>query len=226
LKFLVNPGRSKKMAKRKMPPRHKSGPKKGQFMSKAARKRKRNPPQKAAARRAPAKRAPAKRAPARRNPRARRPKMPDLVGMLTDGTMMAGQVLVGKAAARSAPDLLGFPKEGNVGLAIQVAIAVAVGFVADMFVSARTGAAILAGGLTAPLETFLVAQEVPWLGEALSPVTSNNAVGAYRRGTGRYTGPAAANRGLARYTGPAPALVAGFPDPETAEEGHAAAGVY
>lgn len=209
-------------------PVYKSGPKKGKFMSdeainrsKAAKKRKKNPATKAVAKKAPATR---KAAP-RSNPR--RMKMPDVMQMLMDGTMMAGQVLVGKAAARSAPDLMGFPKEGNVGLAIQVAIAVAVGFVADMFVNPRTGAVILAGGLTAPLETFLVAQKVPWLGEALSPVTTQNAVGAYRRGMGRYTGPPAANTGaagLARYTGPSPALVAGFPE-TVSEEGFEAAGV-
>lgn len=205
------------MAKR-LPPRHKSGPKKGQFRKRAKAKKKRNPPQKGVAKRAPAPR----RAAPRSNPRG--PRMPDLAQMLMDGTMQAGQVLVGKAAARSAPDLMGFPKEGNVGLAIQVGIALAVGFVADMFVNPRTGAAILAGGLTAPLETFLVAQNVPWLGEALSPVTTQNAVGAYQRGTGRYTGAAPANRGLARYTGPAPALVAGFPE-TVSEEGWEAGGV-
>ena len=80
-----------------------------------------------------------------------------------DGAVEAGQILIGKAVARSIPDLANLPKEGNVGLAIQGGVALAAGFVADMFLSRDAARAILAGGLTAPLETLIVAYQVPWL---------------------------------------------------------------
>jgi len=212
------------MAKRKMPARYTSGPKRGQFKPKAKRKspaRKRATPR----RNAPQAAAPRRAAPRRNAPR--RPKMPDLVGMLMDGTVNAGQVLVGKAAARSVPDLMGLPKEGNVGLAIQAAVAVGVGFFADMFLSRQAAAAILAGGLTAPLETFLVAQDVPWIGEALSPVTAAAEVGAYTMG--RYPARVNNNRlpgNMGRYPAARPSLMAGYPDPETPDDYSAAHGYF
>ena len=206
------------MAKRKMPARYTSGPKRGQFKPKAKRK---NPARRAAPRAA----APRRAAPRRNAPR--RPKMPDLVGMLMDGTVNAGQVLVGKAAARSVPDLMGLPKEGNTGLAIQAAVAVGIGFVADMFLSRQAAAAILAGGLTAPLETFLVAQDVPWIGEALSPVTAAAEVGSYTMG--RYPARVNNNRlpagNMGRYPAPRPSLMAGFPEHGATDDYDAAHGL-
>ena len=185
------------MAKRARP-RYKSGPKKGQFMSdraiaasrrsrKATPKRKkarRNPGRSVAKRSAPrrrsaARRAPAKRRPARRNPPKRRL---NIVGSLMDGGVEAVQILVGKAMARSVPDLIGAPKQGNLGLAVQAAVALASGYVAGMVLSPNASRAILAGGLTAPLETLIVAYRVPWLSQALSPVTTANNVGSYAQG--------------------------------------------
>lgn len=96
--------------------------------------------------------------------------------------MEATQVLVGKAATRSIVDLTGLPKQGNAGLATQVGVALALGFVADMFMSAAGARAILAGGLTAPIETMIVAWDVPWLATALSPTTANADLGAYVMG--------------------------------------------
>lgn len=140
----------------------------------------------------------------RRNPRR---KMPDLIGMLTEGTMTAAQVLIGKAAARTVPDMAGLPRGGNLGLATQAGIALLVGFAADQFLSRSASSAILAGGLTAPLETFLVAQDVPWIGQALSPAAAQAEIGRYP-GIGRY---------------PKPALVAGFP---SSHQGIAGMGRY
>lgn len=205
------------MAKRRMPPRYKSGPKKGQFMPKRARKRK-NPPaaRRATPRAAPRRRAAARKAPARRRTYRRNPaRMPDLFVMLKDGTMAAGQVLVGKAAARSVPQLLNLPQQGNMGLAIQAGVALGLGYVSSMVFSRGTAAAIMAGGLTAPLETLLVANQVPWIGEALSPTTQLDQVsgymGRYPAGIGRY--PA----GVGRYPAQRQvAALAGFP--EDAEE--------
>jgi hypothetical protein len=105
--------------------------------------------------------------------------------MFTGGVVEAGQILVGKAAARSVPDLANLPKQGNVGLAIQAAVAVGVGWLADRFMSKDAARALLAGGLTAPLETLIVAYNVPWLSTALSPVTASSEVGAYVRASGR-----------------------------------------
>lgn len=175
---------------------------KGRFVKAGARKRtrskskrraspRRNPPRKANgqfAKRGGARRSTARRSSPRRN--APRPKLPDLVGTLMDGTVMATQVLVGKAAVRSIPDLTGLPKQGIPGLAVQAGVALATGYVATMFLSPNAAAAITAGGLSAPLETFLVAQNVPWIGRALAPTTANAAVGAYvsRRRLKRPTG--------------------------------------
>jgi hypothetical protein len=101
---------------------------------------------------------------------------------LTDGAVEAGQVLVGKAIVRSVPDLAGLPKEGNVGLAVQTAVALVAGILADMFLSKDASRAILAGGMTAPLESVIVAYRVPWLSGALSPVTQTAALSSYVRG--------------------------------------------
>lgn len=201
------------MAKRKTPPRYKSGPKKGQFMpkraraaKKAARTRKRrarsNPGR--TVRSTPKRRA-RRRSTARRNP----PKM-DIMSTLYDGGVEAAQILVGKAGARSLPDLVGLPKEGNLGLAVQALAALALGFGARYAFSEETSRAVLAGGLTAPLETLVVAYQVPWLSQALSPTTAVAQVGAYVRSArpemlGRYArggGATAApkpRRGLGRY---------------------------
>lgn len=131
----------------------------------------------------------------------------DLVGSFTDGAIEAGQILVGKAVVRSVPDLAGLPKEGNVGLAVQAATALFAGFVSEMFLSKEASRAILAGGLTAPLETVIVAYQVPWLSGALSPVTQSATLGAYVRGGGRASLgkyvrsrlPASNDRGLGAY---------------------------
>lgn len=148
----------------------------------------------------------------RRRTRAYRsnPRRPDFIGSFTDGMVMAGQVVVGKAAARSVPDLLGLPKQGNVGLAVQAGVALVAGWAADMFLGREASRAIMAGGLTAPLETLIVAYNVPWLSTSLAPVTAQSDVGAYVMGGGGANGfrrnpgrsvqrrPAPA-RGLGRY---------------------------
>lgn len=119
----------------------------------------------------------------RRSRRTRSNPRMDIVGSFTDGAVTAGRVLIGKAGARSVPDLLGLPKEGNVGLAIQAAVALGLGYAAEMFMDRQTARDILAGGLTAPMETLIVAYNVPWLSGALAPTTAADGVGAYM---GRY----------------------------------------
>ena len=170
-------------------------------MPKAARKRKRNAPKRVRAaastrRRRPAASAPRKRNigrtvarkrnPARKRARtyARNPRRPNIIRTLTDGIVEAGQILVGKAAVRTLPDLAGLPKQGNMGIAIQAGAALVIGYVADMFLGRQAVRAITAGALTAPLETLIVSYKVPWLAQALSPVTQNASLGAYYRGGG------------------------------------------
>jgi len=130
-------------------------------------------------------------------------KAPDIFVMLKDGSIAATQVLVGKAVVRSVPDLLNLPKQGNVGLAIQAAVALGTGYLSSMFLSRGAAAAMMAGGLTAPIETLLVSNNVPWIGEALSPTSDAAAVSGYM---GRY--PQAP--GMGRYPRPVAAL-AGYP---------------
>lgn len=218
------------MAKRRTPPRYKSGPKKGQFMSKRARsarssggrkRRKRrnpgrtvqrsstayNPPKRRKRRRASVARRPAARKRRRTYKRnmPRRRAMGGIVRTLTDAVVDAGQVLIGKAAARSIPDLIpNVSKQGNMGLAVQAGTALVIGYVADMFLSKQAARAMTAGALTAPLETLIVANRVPWLSQALAPVTAQNGVQAYVRGGG--------GRGnLGRYAR-RPRLAVGSPD--------------
>lgn len=144
------------MAKRKLPERYKSGPKRGQFKPRAAR-------------RSSTKRSTPKRRSSSRRTYRRNPTRPDVVKMVTNGSVTAVQVITGKAATRAVPDLLNLPRTGNAGLAIQVATALALGYVSDMFFSKTTSAAILAGGLTAPIETLIRAADVPYLSEYLGP---------------------------------------------------------
>ncbi len=158
---------------RRLPPRHKSGPKKGQFRKRAGARRKNPAKRRAAPRRAAARAAPRRAAPRRAAPRRAYRRNParrlDVVKMLTRGTTMAAQVLIGKAATRAVPDLMNLPKGGNTGLAVQVATALGVGFIAQQFLSAGAAAAILAGGLTAPVETLIHNANIPYLSQYLSP---------------------------------------------------------
>lgn len=201
------------MAKRKLPPRYKSGPKKGQFKPKSARrrssssksrKRKRTTTRR---RRNPGRTTRSRTRTRRRRARSNPRRMP-VLQQFTDGVVEAGQILVGKAAARSIPDIVNLPKEGNVGLAIQAGTALVIGYVADMFLSRDASRAMTAGALTAPLETLIVSSGVPWLAPALSPTSAANNLSAYTRrrsvGVGRYARAkripsGSSERGLGRY---------------------------
>lgn len=174
MKFLINPGGKKMAVRRKRDAR-------GRFIKAGARKRtRRNPPRKATPRR---RASPAKAAPrARKRTYRRNPRKPDVVQMLTRGTLTATQVLLGKAAVRAIPDLAKLPKNGNTGLAVQVAVALALGYVGEMFFTKNTAAALLAGGLTAPVETLIVSANIPYVSGYLSPSASGTAVQGYVQG--------------------------------------------
>lgn len=236
-RFLVNPPkrRGKTMA-RKLPPRHRSGPKKGQFRKRArssSKRRRRNQP--AAVAVAPRRNQPARRAAPRPRARARRAAPPAptrrrrrnrnpapkitvrrVLRDIQDGAVNAAYILVGKAAARTIHTVTGLPKMGNTGLAVQALSAVAAGMIADAVIGASRAKFVLAGGLTAPLETAIVAYNVPFLAQALSPAAAINDLQGYRN-MGRYVQPRAAPNGLNRYVA-AGAGLAGYVSPTQALE--------
>lgn len=159
------------MARRKLPPRDK----KGRFVSKKRSRRRSR----------------------RRSSRSYRKNPPDMVGKLTNGAMGAAQVLAGKTAVRVVPGLLGFQKAGNVGMAIQVALALALGWAGDEWVGEEVGHYLLIGGLLGPIEQLAVNLQIPMVSDALSGYAGG--LGAYVPGPsydalGRYV---PANRGRA-----------------------------
>lgn len=105
----------------------------------------------------------------RRNPyhRRRNPGRFEVVEMLKDGVIDSVEIIAGKAAVRSVPQLVKLPTTGNVGIAVQVATALVFGFLGDK-VSPEIGRNLLAGALTAPLEDMIVTANVPWISNALT----------------------------------------------------------
>lgn len=168
---------------------------KGRFLKGRATSRRKPTRRKAVARR----RTSAPRRQVTRRAYRRNPARPDVVKMLTRGTLTATQVLVGKAATRAVPDLMNLPKAGNAGLAVQVATALALGYVSEMFFSKTTAAAILAGGLTAPVETLIQAANIPYLSGYLSPGADAAAIQGYVQSPGLagYVPPVPGSSGLA-----------------------------
>lgn len=183
---------------RRMPPRYKSGPKKGQFMSRGSRRRRRNPG-KAASKprrsRGPRPILIAENPGRRRRRRRRNPGMPTIVRQLTGGLKDAAAIVGGEAVARIIPTVAKLPKEGAIGLGVQAASAVAAGYVAHKALGRDVARMVLAGGLSAPLKTALVAANIPFLSPALSPKTQAQNLGAYK-GLRAYVQP---TNGVGRY---------------------------
>lgn len=169
---------------RRMPARYKSGPHKGQFMPKGARGRKRkrrasssttlsNPPRRR------------RRSSSPRRHRRRRSNPPaglspkNIGKTLLQGAKDASGVLLGKAAARAVPQYFKLPQAGLAGLGIQLGVAIAAGLAAHKFVNRDYGRFVLAGGISAPMETFIVAKNIPFLAPALSPGTGMVALAGY-----------------------------------------------
>ncbi len=131
-----------------------------------SKKRKRNPAPKK--RRAPTKargrgKAPAKR---RANPRRAARNFTDTV---IEGAIGSVTLTASKVAVRSTPQLLGFARAGNKGLATQVASAVLLGFAADWVMGPGWAAWVLAGGLQGPLEDGAARYSIPVVSSALAP---------------------------------------------------------
>lgn len=123
------------------------------------------------------------------------PKMTikNITRTLMDGAMDSALVLTGKAATRAIPLMVNLPKEGNLGLAIQGATAVVVSMLAQNFLKPQQARMILAGGLTAPLETLIVSYNIPFLAPALQPVEADAQLSAYLGGYVTPPPPAATN---------------------------------
>lgn len=146
-----------------------------------------------------------RRAPSRRRRSSTRRRNPAVLNMLKQGLGDAAGVVAGKALARMLPTMIPqLPKVGPVGLAVQAAGAVLIGFAADALKLPRDFArALLAGGLSAPLETAAVAYRVPILGPALDPVAQTAAVIAASGGVSGY---ANTRRRLTGYAKPVPGV--------------------
>ena len=115
-----------------------------------------------------------RRSPARKRSHRRRyrsnPRMPrtamGFVGMITNGVIDAGEVVLGKAGARLVPQTFGIPTTGAMGLGVQVLSAVVIGWLGT-FISGNASKMLLAGGLAAPVEDFLKTLNLPIIGPAL-----------------------------------------------------------
>lgn len=120
-------------------------------------------------RRAAPRRAPRRRA-RRRSYRRNQPRLGGgrIVRQLTDGATGAFQVLVGKATARSVPEMIGLPQTGAFGIAVQAGVGIVAGMIAHQMFGKKAGDFVLAGALTAPLESVIVAANIPILSPALS----------------------------------------------------------
>lgn len=100
-----------------------------------------------------------------------------LVGKVVNGAVDASWIVAGKAVARTVPTLVpGIPQSGALGIAVQVASAVVAGYVGK-FISPNASRMMLAGGLAAPIESFVKGMNLPYVSAALSD--ADYAVGDY-----------------------------------------------
>jgi len=177
MRFLINPPNRRRRMARRTPARDR----KGRFIRKnrsASRKRKASRRTTTARKRTTRARSTPRRSTRRRAAR-RNPPAPDFVRMFMDGAVEAAEIIVGKTGARVVPGFLNLPRTGNVGLAVQAAVAVGLGYVASIVAGPNVGAAVLAGGLTAPLEDLAVRYNIPVVGPALAIPAGGGTTGMY-----------------------------------------------
>lgn len=114
-------------------------------------------------------RSPRRRTTRRRTYRRNQPvRLKGIQKQLTDGAVGAFQVVAGKATARILTQQLGLSTEGATGIATQAGVALLAGMLAHKLFGANAGKMILAGALTAPIESMVVNAGVPVLSDALS----------------------------------------------------------
>lgn len=100
-----------------------------------------------------------------------RPRARDIVGRIQSGLTDGLNVLLGEAAARAIPTLFRLPTAGAVGIGVQLATAVGIGMVAERLVSRDAARMMVAGGVSAGLQSLVIAYNVPFLAPALQPGT-------------------------------------------------------
>lgn len=152
----------------------------GQFVSSGGSSRRRNPSRKRAYHH--------ERWDARKHPRNRfgefvrtsgrrhNPPMSDFPRWLGQGFLQAGELVVSKAVTKTLPGLIS-PKltVGNTAYAVQMLVAVGLGWVADRFGGPSVGDFVLAGGLAAPIEQFIQDKNVKYI----APMLSRGALSAW-----------------------------------------------
>lgn len=170
--YLINPKRKggQKMAKRR-PPKGYSSWKAWMAHIRPKRGKRRNEPN-------PARRTSRKRAGRKRtNPRygvthrvyRRNPvrgALHNIPGRLFGGVVDAAELLAGKAVARTVPGLVKIDRDTTTGLIVQATAGAAAGIAAHM-VNANLGKMVMAGGLSAPLESLIRRANIPVVSAAL-----------------------------------------------------------
>jgi hypothetical protein len=102
------------------------------------------------------------------------------VKTILNGAIDAGEVVVGKAATRAVPNMFGLPTTDAMGLAVQGLSALVVGWAAHSFISPNAGKMMLAGGLSAPIESFIKSMNIPFISANLGEdVVEIDGMGTY-----------------------------------------------
>jgi hypothetical protein len=90
-----------------------------------------------------------------------------LMGRVMEGVKGGAGVVLGKAAVRAIPQMVGIARTGVVGIAAQAAVGVMLAPFVDKMLRGW-GKPFLYGAFAAPLETFAVSLNLPVIGPALS----------------------------------------------------------
>lgn len=101
-----------------------------------------------------------------------------IVSQLTTGLMNAAEVTVGRIAARIVPALFKLPQGGAIGLAVQTGVGIAAGMAAEK-VKRGSGAFVLAGALSAPVESIIKGLNLPVVSAALGELPGDYGYGEY-----------------------------------------------
>lgn len=120
--------------------------------------------------------------------RARYSRNPAILSTLKQGAMDAGATLLGGAVARMANGLLPLPKDGVMGAAASLAVALGVGVAARKVVSADTARFITAGAMQVPIKN-LITTFVPQAGAFLGDYDNVGAYALPNAGVGDYLNP-------------------------------------
>ena len=87
--------------------------------------------------------------------------------VLMNGVIDTSQVVLGKVAAKTLPPMIGIPSGGPMGLLIQAAVALSIGFLGTTMISKNAGKMMLAGALASPVEDMIKQMNIPFISPAL-----------------------------------------------------------